>query len=75
MDLDTALTKDSSKQDLDYLQVKELYAGYGEFIAIRNISISIRRGEVVSVIGPNGTGKTTLLKTIIGLVKPKRGEI
>ena len=75
MDRDNALTKDSSKQDLDYLQVKELYAGYGEFIAIRNISISIRRGEVVSVIGPNGTGKTTLLKTIIGLVKPKRGEI
>ena len=57
------------------LEVKNLDAGYGEFIAIRNISISVGANEVVSIIGPNGAGKTTLLKTIIGLLKPKSGEI
>ena len=57
------------------LDVKELHAGYGEFVAIRDISLGVGKGEIVSVIGPNGAGKTTLLKTIIGLLKPKRGEI
>jgi branched-chain amino acid transport system ATP-binding protein len=57
------------------LEVKELHSGYGEFVAIRDISIRVGNGEIVSVIGPNGAGKTTLLKTIIGILKPKRGEI
>ena len=57
------------------LNVKDLYSGYGEFVAIRDISLSVGKGEIVSVIGPNGAGKTTLLKTIIGILKPKRGEI
>ncbi len=57
------------------LNVKELHAGYGEFVAIRDVSLDVDRGEIVAVIGPNGAGKTTLLKTIIGLLKPKRGEI
>jgi branched-chain amino acid transport system ATP-binding protein len=57
------------------LQVNNVDSGYGEFIAIRNVSVSIEKGEIVSVIGPNGAGKTTLLKTIIGLLKPKKGQI
>ena len=57
------------------LNVKDLHSGYGEFVAIRDISLSVGKGEIVSVIGPNGAGKTTLLKTIIGILKPKRGEI
>ena len=55
--------------------MKNLDSGYGEFIAIREISVSVNRDEIVAIIGPNGAGKTTLLKTIIGLLKPKRGEI
>jgi branched-chain amino acid transport system ATP-binding protein len=61
--------------DTASLDVKELHAGYGDFVAIRDISLTVGKGEIVSVIGPNGAGKTTLLKTIIGLLKPKRGEI
>jgi len=57
------------------LEVKNINSGYGEFVAIRDISITVDKGEIVSVIGPNGAGKTTLLKTIVGLLKPKRGEI
>jgi branched-chain amino acid transport system ATP-binding protein len=57
------------------LEVRALDSGYGEFVAIRNISISVAKGEVVSIIGPNGAGKTSLLKTVVGLLKPKKGEI
>jgi branched-chain amino acid transport system ATP-binding protein len=57
------------------LDIKNLDAGYGEFVAIRNISVSVDKTEIVSIIGPNGAGKTTLLKTIVGLIRPKKGEI
>ncbi|MDA4112279.1 MAG: ATP-binding cassette domain-containing protein, partial [Thaumarchaeota archaeon] len=65
----------SAGTDSASLEVKNLNSGYGEFVAIRDISITVDRGEIVSVIGPNGAGKSTLLKTIVGLLKPKRGEI
>ena len=42
---------------------------------LENINIEIKEGEVVSIIGKNGTGKSTLLKLISGLVKPSKGEI
>lgn len=64
----------NSTSDLE-LDVKNIDSGYGEFIAIRNVSVSVEKDEIVSVIGPNGAGKTTLLKTIIGILKPKSGEI
>ncbi|HKW04048.1 MAG TPA: ABC transporter ATP-binding protein [Nitrososphaerales archaeon] len=57
------------------LEVSDLSSGYGEFIAIRDISIFVGRAEIVSLIGPNGAGKTTLLKTITGLLRPKKGEV
>jgi branched-chain amino acid transport system ATP-binding protein len=57
------------------LNVKNLEAGYGEILIIREVSLNIKRGEIVGLIGPNGAGKTTLLKTISGILKPKSGEI
>jgi|SRR5579875_308976 len=69
------VTSNQSEDDNVELRVSDLDAGYGDFIAIRGISLSVGKGEIVSIIGPNGTGKTTLLKAIIGLLKPKRGEI
>jgi branched-chain amino acid transport system ATP-binding protein len=67
--------RDSAPSTGAELEVKDLDAGYGDFIAIRNISFSVAKREVVSILGPNGAGKTTLLKAIIGLSKPKKGEI
>jgi branched-chain amino acid transport system ATP-binding protein len=64
-----------ASQDSAELSIAGVDAGYGEFVAIRDISISVGKAEIVSVIGPNGAGKTTMLKTIIGLLKPKRGDI
>jgi branched-chain amino acid transport system ATP-binding protein len=57
------------------LSIERLESGYGEFVAFRDVSLSVEQGELVSVIGPNGAGKTTLLKSIVGIVKPFNGRI
>jgi branched-chain amino acid transport system ATP-binding protein len=57
------------------LSVSNLSVGYKGLLAVQNASFEVRKGEVVSLIGSNGAGKTTILKTILGLLKPIRGEI
>lgn len=62
-----------------YLQVKDVTISFntprGKFTAVRNIDLTIRRGETVALIGHSGCGKSTLLNAIGGLVKPSSGEI
>ena len=57
------------------LEVKNLNVYYGMIHAIKDVSFSVNRGEIVSLIGANGAGKTTILQTVSGLIKPKSGEI
>jgi branched-chain amino acid transport system ATP-binding protein len=57
------------------LEVKNLKVGYGKIIAVKDISITVNQGEIVTLIGSNGAGKSTTLRTISGLLKPKSGEI
>ena len=57
------------------LQVRNLQAGYGGLSVLRGITFDVGEGSVVALIGPNGHGKSTLLKCISGLVKPWGGEI
>jgi urea transport system ATP-binding protein len=57
------------------LQVSNLNVYYGESHILRNVDLSVPKGQMVCLIGRNGVGKTTLLKTIIGLLKPRAGEI
>lgn len=57
------------------LEVDQLNTFYGEFQALHDISLKIREGELVAVFGPNGHGKSTLLKTICGLLTPSSGTI
>jgi branched-chain amino acid transport system ATP-binding protein len=57
------------------LEVKGVWAGYGPFGVLENVSLSVGAGEFVGLVGRNGVGKTTLLKAIAGPVKPARGEI
>ena len=57
------------------LEVKGLSAGYRGVHAVQDVSLSVRRGEVVSLVGSNGAGKSTLLRTIAGLLRPWGGEI
>jgi branched-chain amino acid transport system ATP-binding protein len=57
------------------LEIKDLTVKYGKIIAINNISLNVKEGELTTFIGANGAGKTTLLNTISGLIKPFSGEI
>jgi len=57
------------------LQISGLDVFYGQSHILRQIDLSVTEGEMVCLIGRNGVGKTTLLKSIIGLLKPRQGEI
>ena len=57
------------------LRVDGLEAGYGDLIAVRRVSLEVRAGEIVSLIGSNGAGKTTTLRAIGGLLRPRGGVI
>lgn len=57
------------------LKVDSLDAGYDSAPILRDVSLSVNEGEIVGIVGRNGVGKTTLLKTIIGSLAPKAGRI
>jgi branched-chain amino acid transport system ATP-binding protein len=57
------------------LEVRGLQVNYSDIIAVRKAEFSVEENEVVSLVGSNGAGKTTVLKTISGLLKPQKGEI
>ena len=60
---------------MSLLEVKSLNTYYGESHILRNVDINVRPSEMVCLIGRNGVGKTTLLKSLIGLLKPRGGDI
>jgi zinc transport system ATP-binding protein len=57
------------------IDIRHLTVGYGENIVLTDVSLTIHDSDFIGVIGPNGGGKTTLLKTILGLLTPLRGEV
>jgi branched-chain amino acid transport system ATP-binding protein len=57
------------------LAIEGLVAGYGEVVALDDVSITAGGGAITAVLGANGAGKTTLLRTVSGMVKPRRGRV
>ena len=57
------------------LSVKNVSAGYGRKLVVRDITMHVPEGEFVGLIGPNGSGKTTLLRVISGVLAPSEGEV
>lgn len=55
--------------------LEHVTAGYGQTVALTDVSLTVRRGSLLAVIGPNGAGKSTLIKLIAGLIKPWSGTI
>src|SRR6476620_10858441 len=61
--------------DLPVLKLLNIESAYGPIRAIRGVSLQVRRGEIATVLGSNGAGKTTILKTISGIIDPRKGSI
>ena len=57
------------------LELKSVACGYGSVPIFQKISFAIERGQTLCLLGPNGVGKTTLFKTILGLLSPLAGDI
>jgi ABC-type nitrate/sulfonate/bicarbonate transport system ATPase subunit len=57
------------------IAIKDLTVRFGDVVAIEDLSVTVRRGEFVSLLGPSGCGKSTLLKVVAGLVAPSGGEL
>lgn len=57
------------------LQIENLHVSYGNIAALKGISLDVHNGKLVAVIGSNGAGKTTMLKTISGLLTPTKGQV
>ncbi|MDQ3646543.1 MAG: ABC transporter ATP-binding protein [Actinomycetota bacterium] len=61
--------------DTPLLELRGVDTNYGQVEVLRDVSVDAREGEVVCLLGPNAAGKTTTLKTILGLVKPVKGQV
>lgn len=57
------------------LEARNVTVKFGEIVAVNDVSVKVRRGEILAIIGPNGAGKTSLLNVISGFYKPLRGRI
>jgi len=57
------------------LEIHNIFSGYGEVQILWDVSLELERGKLTALVGSNGMGKTTLLRTVMGLVKPRRGSI
>ena len=60
---------------MSLLSVEGVSAGYEQMEILHDVSVEVRPGEIVTLIGPNGAGKSTLMKTVFGLLRPRRGAI
>jgi branched-chain amino acid transport system ATP-binding protein len=66
---------ETKTDDRSILSLKDVYTSYGPVRVLEGISIDIRAGEIVCMLGSNAAGKTTTLRTILGMTKPSEGEI
>lgn len=57
------------------IELKNIEKRFGKYEVLKNISLNIEPGKITAIVGPNGSGKTTIIKSILGLVQPDKGEI
>ena len=65
----------TSETDTPVLRIRQLSKRYGERLAVNNLSMDVRRGEIFGFLGPNGAGKTTTIRMALGLVAPTSGRV
>ena len=57
------------------IKAKKISKVFGKKIALKNVDLEVRKGEIFGLLGPNGAGKTTFLRIVVGLIKPTTGKI
>ncbi|MFU2192848.1 ATP-binding cassette domain-containing protein [Methanobacterium sp. MZD130B] len=57
------------------IDLKEIHRFYGDFEALKGISLKVEKGQIFGYLGPNGSGKTTTIKLILGLIRPSVGTV
>ncbi|KXB06955.1 branched-chain amino acid ABC transporter ATPase [candidate division MSBL1 archaeon SCGC-AAA382C18] len=60
---------------MNVLNAEDITAGYTDIDILKGVSIHVEKGEIVAIVGPNGGGKTTLMKVLFGLLNPREGEV
>jgi lipopolysaccharide export system ATP-binding protein len=73
--IDSPPSASESPAESHTLEVRDLRRAYGRKIAVKDVSFSMRTGEVVGLLGPNGAGKTTVFYMVVGFVRPTKGNI
>lgn len=68
-------SNETSPQARPLLAVRELYSGYGEDQVLHGISLDVRAGELVTLVGRNGAGKSTIMRSIMGILRKRKGSI
>src|SRR3990167_8129556 len=68
-------TESGARRDGPLVEMRAVHIRFGRHLVLREIDVSIPRGQTLAVIGESGSGKTVMLKTIIGLIKPTGGDV
>jgi branched-chain amino acid transport system ATP-binding protein len=74
-DTSPSLQEQSALVDKPLLELLNVESAYGPIKAIRGVSLKVKKGEIATVLGSNGAGKSTILKTISGIIDPRKGSI
>jgi len=57
---------------MELIRAENIFFSYSDAPVLANVSVSVKRGEIISLLGPNGSGKTTLIKVMLGIYRPRR---
>ena len=71
----TEATTEKARTGAEILGVSDLHVYYGNIAAVKGLTLTVKAGEIVTLIGSNGAGKSTTLRTVSGLIKPRKGSV
>jgi branched-chain amino acid transport system ATP-binding protein len=74
-DSESVSVSESDSDSVTILELSGVHAYYGAIEALKGVSFSVKKGEIIALLGANGAGKTTVLNSIVGLVPPRQGKI
>ena len=73
--METQKTTHSISKDVSVIAIEDLYKSFGDLDVLKGVTLNVFKGENVAILGKSGTGKSVLIKILVGLLKPDRGEV